>query len=144
MIPFIKKMKKNNYFKENLNMELTIDFKALLIGIRQAIESGFNITTSVWKECNSEYFGYCFNILKNDNDYLYIEIQNDSYNVRTPGNGFIDVEHKVTEKEKNRIEALRIEIEEINEKEACSYFNNFFNSPKKEIKDINDLDIEDD
>ena len=76
------------------------------------------------------------------NHKIYIYIYKDGINIST-SNGYVHINHSITDREELEIEALILSIKEYNEDMAISEFEEFISDKKEEITDINNLDDDD-
>ena len=102
--------------------------------VRVAMNKGLNVQRG--------YGGFPYAIsIKNENQ-IYIYIFKDSISINTL-NGYIRIDHSITEREELEIQALMLSIKEYNEDMAISEFEEFISDKKEEITDINNLDDDD-
>lgn len=114
-------------------MEKTNWIEKIKEAIRVAMNKGLNIQGCVGD------FPYTIAI----KDQICIHIFKEDISISTP-NGYIYINHSVTDREELEIKALILSIKEYKEDMAISEFEEFISDKKEEITNINDLDNEDD
>ena len=72
-------------------------------------------------------------------DQIYIRIFKNVISINTL-NGYICIDHSLTDREELEIKALTLSIKEYKEDMAISEFEEFISDKKEEITDINNLD----
>ena len=102
--------------------------------VRVAMNKGLNV------QRGNGSFPYAISI-KNENQ-ICIYIFKDSISINT-SNGYVRIDHSITEREELEIQALMLSIKEYNEDMAISEFEEFISDKKEEITDINNLDDDD-
>ena len=102
--------------------------------VRIAMNKGLNIQKS------SEGFPYTISI-KDQKNLIYIFISKEGIVINT-SNGYIHINHSLTDREELEIQALTLSIKEYNEDMAISEFESYFNT-EDEPKTVNDLDDDD-
>ena len=100
--------------------------------VRVAMNKGLNIREG------SGNFPYTIAI----EDQICIHIFKEGISISTP-NGYIHIDHSITDREELEIKALTLSIKEYKEDMAISEFEEFISEKKKEITDINNLDDDD-
>lgn len=121
-------------------MEKTNWIEEIKEAIRVAMNKGLHI-----KGYESE-IGSClydFNIYINNKEGIQITIFNNYIIINTP-KGHKSIDYKITDRENLEIRAMFLSVKEYNEDMAISEFNEFIsNKEVNEIKNINDLDNDD-
>jgi hypothetical protein len=111
-------------------MENTNWIEKIKEAVRVALNKGFHITTGTGK-------GFPYTILINHKFGIYTYKK--SISISTP-NGYVYIDHSLTDREELEIQALILSIKEYNEDMAISEFEEFISDKKEEITNINDLD----
>lgn len=75
-------------------------------------------------------------------DQICIHIFKNGISINT-SNGYIYIDHSLTDREELEIKALTLSIKEYREDMAISEFEEFISNKKEEITDINNLDDDD-
>ena len=127
-----------NKLKENI-MEKTNWIEKIKEAVRVAMNKGSNIQRNIE---GTGGFPYTISI-KNQGNQIYIYIFKEGISIST-SNGYIRIDHSITEREELEIQALMLSIKEYNEDMAISEFEEFISDKENKLKDINDLDNEDD
>ena len=99
--------------------------------VRVAMNKGLNVQ-------GSSNFPYSISI-KGQKNLIYIYIYKESISINTL-NGYVRIDHSITEREDLEIQALQLSIKEYNEDIAISEFEEFISDKREEITDINNLD----
>ena len=113
-------------------MEKTNWIEKIKEAVRIAMNEGLNIQIGV------KDFPYTIAI----RNKVYIYILKNEIAINTQ-NGYIKIEHSLTDREHLEIQALCLSIKEYNEDMAISEFEEFISDKKEEITDINNLDDDD-
>ena len=100
--------------------------------VRIAMNKGLNI------QRGSRGFPYTMSI-KDQKNLIYIYIFKEGISIST-SNGYVRIDHSLTDREELEIQALQLSIKEYNEDMAISEFEEFISDKKEEITDINNLD----
>ena len=103
--------------------------------VRIAMNKGLNI------QRGSGSFPYTISI-KDQKNLIYIYIFKEGISIST-SNGYVRIDHSLTDREELEIQALQLSIKEYNEDMAISEFEEFISDKKEEITDINNLDDDD-
>ena len=103
--------------------------------VRIAMNKGLNI------QRGSGGFPYTISI-KDQKNLIYIYIFKEGISIST-SNGYVRIDHSLTDREELEIQALQLSIKEYNEDMAISEFEEFISDKKEEITDINNLDDDD-
>ena len=103
--------------------------------VRVAMNKGLNIQKS------GGGFPYTISI-KDQKNLIYIFISKEGIFINT-SNGYIHINHSLTDREELEIQALTLSIKEYNEDMAISEFEEFISNKKEDITDINNLDDDD-
>lgn len=114
-------------------MEKTNWIEKIKEAVRVAMNKGLNVDTG-----NNKNFTYTILI----NHKICIYIYKESISINTP-NGYVRIDHSITDREELEIKALTLSIKEYNEDMAISEFEEFISNKKEEITDINSLDDDD-
>ena len=112
-------------------MEKTNWIEKIKKAVRVAMNKGLNIR-------GSGDFPYTIAI----EDQICIHIFKDGISISTL-NGYICINHSLTDREELEIQALCLSIKEYKEDMAISEFEEFISDKKEEITDINNLDDDD-
>ena len=116
-------------------MEKTNWIEKIKEAVRVAMNKGLNV------QRGTGGFPYTISI-RNQKNQIYICIFKDGISIST-SNGYIRIDHSITEREELEIQALMLSIKEYNEDMAISEFEEFISDKKEEITDINNLDDDD-
>jgi pyrimidine operon attenuation protein/uracil phosphoribosyltransferase len=116
-------------------MEKTNWIEKIKEAVRVAMNKGSNIQRS------NGGFPYTISI-ENQKNQIYIYIFKKGISIST-SNGYIYIDHSITDREELEIKALTLSIKEYREDMAISEFEEFISEKKKEITDINNLDDDD-
>lgn len=110
-------------------MEKTNWIEKIKEAVRVAMNKGLNVRTG------SVDFPYTIAI----EDQICVHIFKEGISISTP-NGYIYINHSITDREELEIKALTLSIKEYKEDMAISEFEEFISDKKEEITNINDLD----
>ena len=113
-------------------MEKTNWIEKIKEAVRIAMNKGLNIREG------SRDFPYSIAI----EDQICIHIFKNGISISTL-NGYIYIDHSLTDREELEIKALTLSIKEYKEDMAISEFEEFISNKKEEITDINNLDDDD-
>ena len=113
-------------------MEKTNWIEKIKEAVRIAMNKGLNI------QKGSGDLPYTISI-KNQ---IYICIFKEGISIST-SNGYVRINHSLTDREELEIQALQLSIKEYNEDMAISEFEEFISDKKEDITDINNLDDDD-
>lgn len=114
-------------------MEKTNWIEKIKEAVRVAMNKGLNITAGISK-------GFPYTIIIDHKFGIYIFKETISIST---SNGYISIDHSLTDREELEIQALTLSIKEYNEDMAISEFEEFISDKKEEITNINDLDNDD-
>jgi pyrimidine operon attenuation protein/uracil phosphoribosyltransferase len=104
--------------------------------VRVAMNKGLNI------QRGTGGFPYTISIKDPQKNQIYIYIFKEGISIST-SNGYVRIDHSITEREELEIQALQLSIKEYNGDMAISEFEEFISDKKEEITDINNLDDDD-
>ena len=114
-------------------MEKTNWIEKIKEAVRVAMNKGINTITGTNK-------GFPYSILIDHKICIYIH--KEAISIDT-SNGYIYIDHSLTDREELEIQALTLSIKEYNEDMAISEFEEFISDKKEEITNINNLDDDD-
>jgi hypothetical protein len=109
-------------------MEKTNWIEKIKEAVRIAMNKGLNLGSSG---------GFPYTIAITNQIYIYISKEGISIST---SNGYIHIDHSLTDREELEIQALILSIKEYNEDMAISEFNEFISNKENKPKDIDDLD----